>query len=171
MTSYLGRTELPLGLRNNNPGNLVLTNIGWLGKVPNDQNTDRHFEQFTSIEYGLRAMAMDLRTDIRKGQNTITRLVYEYAPPTENDTQAYIAYVEKNTGINRDQTITPDFATLKKLIRAKTTFENGAQYAGYISDKMIEDGLRMAKITEIATKGGNILALLFIGWVSWEMIK
>ena len=40
MSSFLGRKELTRGIRNNNPGNLVLTNIAWQGKIPNSQNTE-----------------------------------------------------------------------------------------------------------------------------------
>lgn len=48
---------LPRGLRNNNIGNIKLNdNNAWIGKIPRSQNTDGVFEQFTSKEYGTRAM-------------------------------------------------------------------------------------------------------------------
>jgi hypothetical protein len=105
MSNYLGRKELTRGIRNNNPGNLVLTNISWQGKIPNTQNTDKHFEQFTEVKYGIRAMLRDLTNDIDKGKNTVRKLITEYAPPSENDTQKYIEVISKAVGLDPDQTI------------------------------------------------------------------
>jgi hypothetical protein len=94
------------GLRNNNPGNLKLTSIAWQGKIPKPQNTDKVFEQFTNIEYGLRAMYKDLINDISKGKNTVKKLISEYAPKTENNTTAYINQVASSIGVTPDQKIT-----------------------------------------------------------------
>ncbi|WP_291150922.1 hypothetical protein [Flavobacterium sp. UBA7680] len=105
MSNYLGKKELTRGIRNNNPGNLVLTTISWQGKIPNAQNTDKHFEQFTEVKYGIRAMLRDLTNDIAKGKNTVRKLITEYAPPSENDTQKYIEVISKAVGLDPDQTI------------------------------------------------------------------
>ena len=58
---------IPIGLRNNNPGNLRFTSIKWVGKVPRAENIDGAFEQFRHLRYGIRAMILDLRSDISKG--------------------------------------------------------------------------------------------------------
>lgn len=105
MSSFLGLKDLTRGVRNNNPGNLVLTNIAWQGKIPNSQNTDKHFEQFTEVKFGIRAMLRDLTNDIDKGKNTVRKLITEYAPPSENDTQKYIEVISKAVGLDPDQTI------------------------------------------------------------------
>ncbi|QDW21816.1 hypothetical protein [Flavobacterium sp. KBS0721] len=105
MSNFLGRKELTRGIRNNNPGNLVLTNIAWQGKIPNAQNTDKHFEQFTEVKFGIRAMLRDLTNDIDKGKNTVRKLITEYAPPSENDTQKYIEVISQAVGLDPDQTI------------------------------------------------------------------
>ncbi|MGO4770414.1 hypothetical protein ACEN2I_02035 [Flavobacterium sp. W22_SRS_FK3] len=105
MSSFLGRKDLTRGVRNNNPGNLVLTSIAWQGKIPNKQNTDGHFEQFTEVKYGIRAMLRDLTNDISKGKNTIRKLITEYAPPSENNTEQYINIICKAVGLSADQTI------------------------------------------------------------------
>ena len=42
------------GIRNKNPFNIKLSHNSWLGKVSNDKNTDRVFEQFYQMDYGLR---------------------------------------------------------------------------------------------------------------------
>lgn len=113
------------GIRNNNPGNLVLTGIAWKGKVPESRNTDGRFEQFTAPEWGIRAMFMDIRSDIRKGANTVRRLITEYAPPHENNTAAYIAAVASAIGKSADAVITD--ADYPALVKAIIKHENGIQ--------------------------------------------
>lgn len=93
------------GLRNNNPGNLVRTSSAWQGKIPYAQSKDNHFEQFTTVHHGLRAMFKDLINDINKGKNTVKKLIYEYAPPHENNTEQYVNSVCKTIGVKPDEVI------------------------------------------------------------------
>lgn len=114
------------GIRNNNPGNLVLTEIAWKGKVPNAKNTDGKFEQFTQPLWGIRAMFIDVRGDIEKdGLNTIRKLITEYAPKFENNTAAYIQSVVNQVGIGPDTRILP--AHYLNLLKAIIKHENGKQ--------------------------------------------
>ena len=81
MTDFRGNSALPRGIRNNNPGNLILTGIKWRGSVPSYKNTDKTFEQFVDYSYGVRAMLMDIIKDVVVDrQNTIRELITEYAP-------------------------------------------------------------------------------------------
>jgi hypothetical protein len=123
--------NLPRGLRNNNPGNLIKTSSNWQGSVPGN---DSRFVTFINVHYGLRAKLYDIIKDIDKGQNTIRKLITEYAPPFENDTNAYIARVVKDTGVGADQpmNLTQDF--LIKLSNSIMAVENGAVYKQYIND-------------------------------------
>ncbi|MBF4483244.1 hypothetical protein [Flavobacterium sp. CSZ] len=141
MSSYLGRKDLSRGVRNNNPGNLVLTNIAWQGKIPNTQNTDKHFEQFTEVKFGIRAMLRDLTNDIDKGKNTVRKLITEYAPPSENNTQKYIDVISKAVGLAPDQTIKIVDAKFYLVIaRAIIKHENGTD-ASLIYDSDIQDAI------------------------------
>lgn len=94
------------GLRNNNVGNLVRTANKWQGKISFSQSKDSHFEQFTHLKYGIRAMLRDLVNDISKGKNTVSQLISEYAPAFENNTTAYINSVCKTLGIQPHTKIT-----------------------------------------------------------------
>ncbi len=135
--SFLNRKGLPLGLRNNNPGNLR-PGISWKGIT----GTNKGFCVFKNIAWGIRAMATDMRTDIKKkGHNTIITLVSEYAPPTENDTTAYINAVVKFSGIAEKQKIVADRETLKKLVRAFMNVELGVKYSALITDADIYEGI------------------------------
>jgi hypothetical protein len=128
--------NLPRGLRNNNLGNLRISNIKWQGKIPNNQNTDKAFEQFTSLHFGLRAMLTDVANDITiKKLNTLTKLVNSYAPPTENDTVNYINFVSRATGLQPNEPIKLNPDTLAKIVRAKILIENGTA----IINKLIPD--------------------------------
>lgn len=119
------------GIRNNNPGNLVKTAIAWKGKVPHELNTDSRFEQFQDTAgtpghiWGIRAMFMDIRSDIRKGLVTVRKLITEYAPAHENNTAAYIAAVSGALGIGPDAPIAPGH--YPALVAAIIKHENGVQ--------------------------------------------
>jgi hypothetical protein len=126
--SFLGKQGYPRGIRNNNPGNLILTNIPWRGKVPNIQNTDGQFEQFISFPFGIRAMIKDIFSDINKGNRTLGSLMYEYAPPSENNTEAYISFITNKTGISRNETLTKQKEQTKRLVQAIAWYENGGNY-------------------------------------------
>ena len=150
MKSYLGQNNLPRGIRNNNPGNLVITGNAWVGKLPLNQNTDGRFEQFTSLEYGIRAMAYDITGDVSRGLNTLTKLVTAYAPPSENNTQGYINSVSAETGISPDETLVLSYDALKAIVRAKINVENGAVANQYITDTDIENGINLLPATMLA---------------------
>lgn len=117
------------GLRNNNPGNLIRTNIAWQGKIPQANNPDKQFEQFENVYFGLRAMLKDLINDINKGKNTVKSLITEYAPSKENDTNAYINSVAKTLGVSPTEKLTQiNSAFLLKLSRAILKVELGTAH-------------------------------------------
>lgn len=96
------------GIRNNNPLNIIKGN-NWMGERPNQ--TDPTFEQFVSMEYGIRAAlklirrTIDGRTLGGRPCNTIRKLIFRWAPPTENNSMAYVDVVCKHTGISPDAII------------------------------------------------------------------
>lgn len=93
----------PRGIRNNNPLNIRKGNK-WKGERP--IQTDKAFEEFISMEYGIRAGFIILRKYITgyfgltQKYNTIEKIVRRWAPPTENATQRYIDFVAKDMGIS-----------------------------------------------------------------------
>ena len=96
---------LPRGIRNNNPLNIRRSKDQWKGLA--DAQTDRAFCQFKSLEYGWRAAFYLLtRTYYHKYRlYTIRTIIRRWAPPGENNTEAYIAYVSRLTGIDPDEPI------------------------------------------------------------------
>ena len=103
---------LPRGIRNNNPLNIRIGNK-WKGEVENP--TDKDFEQFTCMHYGLRAGFILLRRYIERYHlNTIAEIVSRWAPAKENDTRAYIDAVSARTGIGQNEKLS--FANRKLMV-------------------------------------------------------
>ena len=122
--SYLGQSSFPRGIRNNNPGNLVKTSIGWQGKK--SPNTDGRFEQFTAFVWGVRAQIKDVRGDIvNDGKNTIRKLITEYAPAFENNTSGYINQVTNGMNMNADTPLTGSKEEMRKLLKIINRVECG----------------------------------------------
>jgi len=143
------------GLRNNNPGNLIKTNIKWLGKIPNSKNTDVKFEQFTDIKFGIRAQLKDLINDINKGKNTVRLLISEYAPSNENNTIAYIDSVCKTIGVTPNEKLTQiNDQFLLKLTRAIYKVELG------IAEKQITDNDILEAINSLGNVSTQILKVI-----------
>ena len=97
--------SLPRGIRNNNPLNIRRSKDQWKGLA--DAQTDRAFCQFKSLEYGWRAAFYLLtRTYYHKYRlYTIRTIIRRWAPPGENNTEAYITNVSSLTGIDPDEPI------------------------------------------------------------------
>ena len=140
--NYLGKTKdwlgnpLPRGYKNNNLGNIRISNKAWKGKVAKAQNTDGAFEQFTQFRYGTLAMIGLLTEYINGGHNTLRKIIYRYAPPNENNSQGYLANVSMWSGLGLDTVLKPDKATLKGLVIAMGRIENGKS----ISDTDFNEG-------------------------------
>ena len=91
MATAKATTRLPRGIRNNNPLNIRKSQNNWLGKVA---GLDKDFETFDTMEHGIRAAFVIVRTYIRKHNcTTVTQLINRWAPATENDTSQYVASV------------------------------------------------------------------------------
>lgn len=119
--------NLPRGLRNNNPGNIRLSKTIWYGEVRPSQ--DKAFCQFESMPYGYRALIKLLQNYRKKhGCRTIADMIRRWAPPTENNTNAYILSVCKEMQV--PTTYEPDVEdreTMCALAAAISKHENGME--------------------------------------------
>ena len=121
------------GIRNNNPGNIKLSNTAWKGKVPNDQNTDGTFEQFQDMPHGIRAVYRLLITYANKHKlRTVDEIIDRWAPSGENSETAranYKRFVLDLAGT--DIMATP--SDLQKFAAGIMSFENGGnQYLNFV---------------------------------------
>jgi hypothetical protein len=136
--SFINRSDLPLGLRNNNPGNLRPSSGAWQGQIGTNQN----FVVFEDISWGIRAFATNFYSSVKKhNTDTIRKYIKRYAPESENDTNTYIKYVSDSVGISADEPIPTDMETLKKILRAQMEVELGKRNADLVTDEDINEGL------------------------------
>ena len=114
----------PRGIRNNNPLNIRVGN-DWQGE--RKPNTDGAFEQFTTMQYGYRAAFKLLKGYIEKHHcRTIRFIINRWAPPKENNTNAYLKRVVEISGLNPDAVIAfKQKQNMIDLAYAMTIVENG----------------------------------------------
>jgi len=134
--SFLNIPGLPIGLRNNNPGN-IRPGDDWRGMIGEAGG----FVVFENIAFGIRALGIDLRTKINNGYDTTELIIFRYAPPIENDTLEYIRRVVDTTGIPQNRELSADPETLAKLCRGIINVELGPNYSHYITDNDISEGI------------------------------
>jgi len=116
----------PRGIRNNNPGNINRTTDHWIGES-RDQSSDPRFVVFDLPEWGIRALARVLRMRFNVGADTVRKLIAAWAPPSENDTEAYVQAVAAQMGIDPDAPITSIDDVLHSIVPAIIQHENGEQ--------------------------------------------
>ncbi len=118
-------TKTSRGLRNLNPGNIRLSKVRYKGE--RQHSTDPAFKQFESIEAGYRAIFVLLHTyRVRGYADSIATIISRYAPPSENNTQAYIRQVCKATGIDSNKTLdTKSKEEMVPIVCAISQVENG----------------------------------------------
>lgn len=113
------------GIRNNNPGNIRVSKDQWEGMT----GDDGAFVTFDSPESGVRALGKNLLSYGRQGYDSIEKIINRWAPPNENDTQAYIDSVVAATGIPATQSLDlSDPDTLSSLAQAISFHETGSRY-------------------------------------------
>lgn len=103
------------GIRNNNPLNIKKGN-NWKGERL--AQIDPVFEEFTSIEYGIRAAMRLMINQIsgfngtRPKMNTLKKLISVWAPPSENSTTKYIDFVCQHLHCSPNAFIDPNDRTM-----------------------------------------------------------
>lgn len=110
--------KLPAPMRNNNPGALMPG-----GKLA----------QYATPEEGIAALDQNLQRYASQGINTVSGIVSKWAPPTENNTQAYINNVSTMMGVKPDQPLNMSSPVVRHMIAAgimKQENGSGAFVAG-----------------------------------------
>ena len=141
----------PRGIRNNNPLNIRHSADQWQGV--RQEQTDKSFVQFKSMAYGYRAAWKTLQSYYNRFCQqskpfTVRNIIHRWAPPNENDTQAYIRTVVQLSGIGEDENLLPpknveSFHRLSMLLEAMTVMENGIR-ANNVDAEAIFQGYKLA---------------------------
>lgn len=138
----------PLGVRNNNPGNLRQ----W-GDTPRDA---RGYAMFATPEAGLAATIKNLRAQQQvHGLDTVQSIISKWAPPSENNTAGYISDVVKRTGFGANQKLNlDDPKTVAPLISSIIKHEgNGAAYSDEMINKAVAAQLGAATTNTASPSG------------------
>lgn len=119
---------IPRGIRLNNPANIRKSRIKWRGKI--EPSADKDFEQFGSMEDGLRAAAKILRSYSKLyGIRTIRQIIARWAPTFENPTDAYVRFVAQRSGYSADAPLDfSDAECLGRVLTAIVEFEDAGLF-------------------------------------------
>ncbi len=137
----------PRGVANKNPGNLQKNgNDKWQG-LSKEQN-DPSFFQFDSAVYGIRALARTLLAyQDRNSCECVSDLISRWAPPMENNTEAYISAVCALTGVGRHACIDlHKYAVLRALTEAIILQENGSPWTRWYTEAEMVKAMVLAGV-------------------------
>ena len=139
------------GIRNNNPLNIRRSSTHWQGA--RKEQTDKSFVQFETMAYGYRAAWKVLQTYYERfcmqgKAYTVRNIIERWAPPTENDTEAYIKNVLNMSGIGGKEKLLPpsnvlSYGRLSRLVIAMTCIECGLEY-NRVDTASIAQGYKLA---------------------------
>lgn len=139
------------GYRNRNPGNIDWNERNrWQGQIgiePPPRNGRPRFAVFESHEFGIRALAALLTTyQDRHGLRTIRGIVNRWAPPVENATGAYVAFVSQRMKRDPDDRLNlHTYADMRPLVEAIIHKELGGQP---YDNATLDEGLRRAGVVK-----------------------
>ena len=146
----------------NNPGNIE-SGQGFAGETGNTYGEDRKngkkpFVIFDSPEMGVRALAMDLQTKIKRHDGDVNKIIEQYAPDNENDTKKYQEFVKKQVG--KDKVTTAD---LKSFVEAIIKKENKPETASYYLDntEAVDKGIALSYFQLPSNKSFKDVEALF----------
>ena len=134
-----GTKKLPRGIRNKNPGNIKL-GTDWDGLA--SEQSDPVFCVFTESVWGIRAlMRILLVYRFHHKKNTTEDIIARWAPPSENDTDAYIKFVCKETGFNPMDKLKNSIKDYLPMVKSIIRMENGQQP---FTDELLVEGMYRA---------------------------
>ncbi len=148
-----GDPSLPRGLRNNNPLNLT-----YVAGQPGVQGSDGRFGRYATPEDGIAASVRQLQMYGQRGLTTLPQIINRWAPPSENDTGAYVARVAQASGIDPRQPINlQDPAVVQRLIEGMSLVENGRPLDSNVSQRGVAAafGLPRGPTTQAAPAGAS----------------
>ena len=151
------------GLRNNNPLNIRHSADKWQGARINQ--TDKSFVQFETMAYGYRAAwkVLDSYWKYFKQQRqpfTVRNIIHRWAPPEENDADAYVKTVLNITSLGGNERLPRPFTgyqleKLTRLLLAMTVVECGLP-ADKVDVDAIWQGYDLAFPGKRITRAGHI---------------
>lgn len=121
-----------IALANNNPLNIRETSDDWVGLA--NPRAKKGFFNFVAPEYGIRAgKKIILGAYAKRGLNTVQKIISAWAPPSENNTGAYISFVERDSGLRASTVI--NAGNIRGLLVAMARMESGKYWPSEVIDR------------------------------------
>ena len=142
------------GYLNKNPGNMDRSEPPWDGELRDvtdplltpfqvHELQYGRFCVFVDAQHGIRAMAKNILAYYATGLNSVNQIIGKWAPPTENNTTAYINRVCLTLGVVPNSAIDPrQRKVMRELVVAIISVECGGN--PYTTE--IDEGLTLAGI-------------------------
>lgn len=129
--------NMPRGIFNKNPLNIMLTSIPWMGKIPNKDNSDQDLgikpamEQFYTYEDGLRAAIINMDSQIKDGYDTLDTLIPRWAGGHNSNYINFVKDAVHKAGFDPEAKLITSNRVMPAakqwpLMRAMAIFENGS---------------------------------------------
>jgi len=148
------QTGLSIADRNQNPGNMRLTDDPYFGTTGKASG----YATFASPEFGLRGIALTSDKYAEEGIKTLKDFVEKYSPASDNNpnNKQYAKVLADSLGVDVDDEI--DFSddnVKRNLIPAITRFEG---YKGPIDSNMVDRAIAASKVKEDEGKVSELLS-------------
>ncbi len=139
-----GQTQnQPAPLRNNNPGALMPG--GKLASYP-------------TMEAGLQALDDNLASYGKQGVNTVSGVISKWAPPNENDTQAYIKDVATRLGVDPNQPIDLSKPLVRHALGTAIALHESGPGGVFGSGQPASGGQSASSVPGISVQGEGTIA-------------
>lgn len=138
---------LPRGVRNKNPFNIRKNPADkWQGLSAAQNDPD--FWQFDQEIYGIRAGMRNLiAAQDKHSRHTVNEIIFAFAPPSENNTRAYIDAVCQHMGVSQNDPISMhDYSCLRSISEAIIAHENGAVWTTFYADAQMTKAAVLAGV-------------------------
>lgn len=125
----------------NNPGNIRAGGETFAGENTPAGNT---FKTFVDLQHGYRAMLHILATYSNNGFKTPRQMITRWAPPSENNTEAYINAVVIQSNVSPDLPLFETYTdnVVKDFIAAMAHHEQGNNFV--VNEQHINEGFLLA---------------------------
>jgi hypothetical protein len=140
-------TGVTFAVFNKNLGNIRNAGRKYAGEITPTGNI---YKKFDSWENGAGAMIAHLQryingTIFNTKLNTITKIINVYAPPSENDSRGYIAFVARESGIGANDVLeSTNSNQMWRLSKAMTRMEDSKATLNY-TEGVFAKGFEIAK--------------------------
>ena len=180
----MAKSDSIRAVRNNNPGNIE-RGAKWQGLTPlaemsDEQRDEKRFAVFKSPKWGFRALLRTLITYQDKYDvNAIGSTINRWAPPSENDTRAYVRHVCELSGRSADEPLNyHEWKDARPVVKAIATHECGGWF---FDEKDLDAGLRLAGVekppealaksrtVQAAAIGGTATGLGFVAEIAGQI--